>query len=121
MNMVLTASVLLLSIGGSEWVIIILLCLVLLFGSKKLPEISRTLGKAVAEYEKMRQTFGREMNNAVNMNDGNTSIVGPRITGPVGSDREKLEAIAKSLNIDYMNKSEDQLRSMISEKLQDSN
>jgi sec-independent protein translocase protein TatA len=120
MSMPLPASIFLMSIGGSEWAIIILLCLVLLFGSKKLPEISRTLGKAAAEYEKARQLFGKEMNNAMNMMENHsTGIIGPHITGPVRSDREKLELIAKSLNIDYINKTDDQLRSLISEKLQD--
>ena len=42
----------LLNIAGSEWAIIILLALVLLFGTKRLPQLSRTIGKAVGEYEK---------------------------------------------------------------------
>ena len=36
----------LMNIGGSEWIIIGLLVVILLFGSKKLPEFSRTIGKA---------------------------------------------------------------------------
>ena len=44
----------LMNIGGSEWIIIGLLVVILLFGSKKLPEFSRTIGKAVGEFEKVR-------------------------------------------------------------------
>ena len=33
-------------IGGTEWLIIILMALFLLFGSKRVPQLSRTLGKA---------------------------------------------------------------------------
>jgi TatA/E family protein of Tat protein translocase len=34
------------NIGGSEWIIIALLALFLLFGTKKVPQVSRTVGKA---------------------------------------------------------------------------
>ena len=45
-------SVFQMNIGGSEWVIIILVGLILLFGSKKVPEVSRTLGRAAARIRK---------------------------------------------------------------------
>src|SRR3569833_2672840 len=48
-------------IGGTEWIIIILMGLFLLFGSKRLPGLSRTLGKAAGEYEKARDIFRREI------------------------------------------------------------
>jgi hypothetical protein len=42
----------------------------------------------------------------------------PQITGPVGSEREKLKAIAKSLGIEESELTDDQLRSLISRKIQ---
>lgn len=107
---------LLLNIAGSEWVIIILLGLVLLFGTKRLPQVSRTIGKAVGEYEKARATFRREMEEAMDPVRNMTRM--PKITGPVATEREKLEAIANSLGIDdYDGLTDEQLRSLISKRM----
>ena len=43
-------SALVMNIAGSEWIIIVLLGLILLFGTKKLPQVSRSIGKAIGEY-----------------------------------------------------------------------
>ena len=37
---------------GYEWVWIILIVAVLIFGAKKIPELAKTLGKAKGEFEK---------------------------------------------------------------------
>ena len=108
----------LLNIAGSEWAIIILLGLVLIFGAKRLPQFSRTIGKAVGEYEKARQQFQNEMQEAqeeVRRSAGMSKL--PRITGPVATEREKLEKIASSLGIDYIGKSDEELRSLISQRI----
>lgn len=39
-------------IAGQEWIIIIILAVVLIFGAKKIPELAKTFGKAKGEYEK---------------------------------------------------------------------
>ena len=44
------------SLGGSEVIFIFLLAL-LLFGPRRLPEIGRTLGKALGEFRKATQDF----------------------------------------------------------------
>jgi TatA/E family protein of Tat protein translocase len=53
-----------LTLGGPEILVIIVLALVL-FGPKKLPELARTLGKAMTEFNRARNdlkaTFEREM------------------------------------------------------------
>ena len=48
-------------IGGSEWVIIGLITIFLLFGSRKLPNMARHLGKAIGEYNKTKQTLLEEV------------------------------------------------------------
>lgn len=110
------ASALVMNIAGSEWIIIILLGLVMLFGTKKLPQFSRTVGKAVGEYEKARTMFRREMEEASNSARNMTKT--PKITGPVSTEREKLETIASSLGIDdYAGLTDDQLRMLISKRM----
>lgn len=107
---------LLMNIAGSEWIIIILMGLVLLFGTKKLPQFSRTVGKAVGEYEKARQMFRREMEEAADPARSMSRV--PKITGPVFSEREKLETIANSLGIvDHAGLTNEQLRTLISKRM----
>jgi sec-independent protein translocase protein TatA len=107
-----------LDIGGSEWAIIILVALVLIFGTKRLPQVSRNLGKAVGEYEKARQQFRQEIEEATEQarRDAGISKI-PRITGPVATEREKLELIASSLGIDHVGKSDEELKSLISQRM----
>ena len=54
------------SLGWQETVVIFILALVL-FGPKKLPELGRTLGKAITEFRRasseLKSTFDREMKN----------------------------------------------------------
>ena len=40
--------------GGMEWIWIVVIVGVLIFGAKKIPELARTLGKAKGDYEKGR-------------------------------------------------------------------
>jgi len=38
--------------GGMEWIWIVIIVGVLIFGAKKIPELAKTLGKAKGDYEK---------------------------------------------------------------------
>ena len=105
------------NIGGSEWAIIIMLGLILLFGSKKLPEISRTFGRMLGEYEKSKQLLRKEIEEATKTIGTTNYNIGPKITGPIASERQKLEIIANSMGIDHMGKTDEQLRSMILKRM----
>ncbi len=50
----MTTSVLLFTMGGSEWLLIALVVL-LLFGGKKIPELMKGLGKGVSEFKKGKE------------------------------------------------------------------
>lgn len=39
-------------IAGQEWIFIIIIALVFIFGAKKIPELAKTFGKAKGEFEK---------------------------------------------------------------------
>ena len=41
-------------VAGMEWVWIIVIAGILIFGAKKIPELAKTLGKAKGDYEKGR-------------------------------------------------------------------
>ena len=110
---------LLMNIGASEWVIIVLLLIFLVAGSNKLSSLARLLGRATEEYEKAREMIQNEKNNSRSAESTASSSL-PRIVGPVGSEREKLETIARSLGIEEAELTEDQLRSLISRRIKKS-
>lgn len=83
--------------NGVEVIIIILVGLLIIFGAKKIPEIAKSFGKATSEFEKARIEARRELHDIKNKD---SSVLG----------REKLEAIAETLGIDYTNKNDEQLR-----------
>ena len=98
-----------LNIIGSEWVIIIFVALILILGTNKLPETARKLGKAVNEFNRAKNEIQTNMKNATNQNLD--------VSGPVENERQKLEMIAKSLGIRVEDKTDDDLRKIISDKI----
>ncbi len=110
-----------LNIAGSEWFIIFIVIIIFIF-PKKIGSISKTIGKFVGEYEKAKGKIMEQKNMFVS--DASISVEdhvykGPQIQRPISSEREKLEIIAKSLNIDSDNIVDDELRNLISLKLKE--
>ncbi|HEY5735739.1 MAG TPA: twin-arginine translocase TatA/TatE family subunit [Nitrosopumilus sp.] len=98
-----------LNIGGSEWMIIIFVAIVLILGTGKLPGAARKMGKAVNEYNKAKNEIQDQIKDA-------TEEI-PKISGPVETEREKLEMIAKSAGVKIGDKTDDELRESIALKL----
>ena len=82
--------------GGYEWILIIFVIIIVIFGAKKIPEIARSFGKATSEFEKARIQAKNELVKIKN-EDSNLS-------------REKLESIADTLRIDYLGKDDESLK-----------
>jgi sec-independent protein translocase protein TatA len=91
----LFANMLMLIPGGYEWIFIILIIVVIIFGAKKIPELARSFGKATSEFEKARIQAKKEIDK-LHSED--------RVT------REKLESIADTLKIDYIGKDDESLK-----------
>ena len=98
-----------LNIGPSEWMIIIFVALVLILGTGKLPGVAKKLGKAVNEYNKAKDEIKDQMKDVTEET--------PKISGPVESEREKLEMIAKSIGVKTEGKTDDELKKIISTKM----
>ncbi|HET8794663.1 MAG TPA: twin-arginine translocase TatA/TatE family subunit [Nitrososphaeraceae archaeon] len=81
--------------GGYEWIFIILIIIVIIFGAKKIPELARSFGKATSEFEKARIQSKKEID---------------KLHDADGVTREKLESIADTLRIDYMGKDDESLK-----------
>ena len=106
-----------LEIAGSEW-FIILLAAIIIFVPSKIPNISKTLGKFIGEFEKTKNSLMNEKNNFLQQQPANNQdYIGPSVQGPIASEREKLEIIAKSLDLDIDNKTDEELRKSISASL----
>jgi sec-independent protein translocase protein TatA len=50
-------------VNATEWIIIIAIIVVVLFGAKKLPELARSFGRATTEYEKAKIEAGQRPRN----------------------------------------------------------
>ena len=48
-------------IQGQEWIIIIVVAVIFIFGAKKIPELAKTFGKARGEYEKGKLEGDKEL------------------------------------------------------------
>ncbi len=57
-------------IGGSEWIYIIIIAIVLIFGAKKIPELAKTFGRAKGEYEKGKIEGDKELKEFKENKDG---------------------------------------------------
>lgn len=102
-------------VGGVEWIIIIILFLALIFGSNKLPEVARGIGRAASEFEKAKGQMRREMEMAKiqSIDRVPNSNPNPNPNPNRNPDREKLEDMADILGIDYSNKGDSELRTAI--------
>jgi sec-independent protein translocase protein TatA len=100
----------LVGIGGAELIIIAIIFVALIFGSKKMPELARSIGKATTEYEKAKIQVTREIEVIKNQD----------INENPNLDRKKLEDIADILGIDYSNKRDNELKIAIYSELKKS-
>jgi sec-independent protein translocase protein TatA len=96
---------------GSEWMIIIFAALILLFGTNKLPEAGKKIGKMVGEYNKAKAEMQNQISDITKTGTDN-----PTIDGPVQTERQKLEKMAESLKINLENKSDLELKHAIDNK-----
>jgi len=92
--------------SGFEWIFIVVIVVVLIFGAKKIPDLARGFGKATTEFEKARIEAKRELREIKNAGTSSSTTT----TADTAASREKLESIADTLGIDYTDKNDDQLR-----------
>jgi sec-independent protein translocase protein TatA len=95
---------------GNDWIVIAFVALIMLLGTKRLPEASRKIGKMMGEANKTRNIVHNEFQKA-------KGDLGIPVQGPVTSERQKLEIMAKTLGIDHSSKTDDDLRNLIASRL----
>jgi len=91
---------LLLNIAGTEWIWIVVVLVVLLFGASKIPEVARSIGKATGEFQRGKMEIQKEIEAAAKeMNKT--------------PERLKLEEAARAFGIDPAGKTDEQLKEEI--------
>ena len=90
--------------SGFEWIFIVIIVVVVIFGAKKIPDLARGFGKATSEFEKARIEAKRELRELKNAGTSASSSTN------TSASREKLESIADTLGIDYTDKDDAQLK-----------
>ena len=98
-----------LNIIGTEWIIIIFIGLILLFGTNRFPDVAKKIGRLVGEYSNAKTQIENEMKGVTNEN--------LQVSGPVKDERKKLETVANQLGIDYENKTDVELKKIIENKI----
>lgn len=99
-----------LNILGNDWIMIVLVAVVLLLGTKRLPDATKKLARIMAQYDKTKNMVHEEIQKA--KGEFNVSI-----SGPVVSERQKLETLAKSLGVNTEGKADEDLRNLVNSKL----
>ena len=95
-------------IGGMEWVLLLLVVVLLMFGAKKIPELARSFGKATGEFKRGQREVEREIREASETDaDKKTK----------DEETAKVEKAAKALDIDTEGKSNSQLKKEIADKM----
>jgi sec-independent protein translocase protein TatA len=93
-------------VNAAEWIIIIVIIAVVIFGAKRVPEIARSFGKATTEFEKAKIEAKKELQKVKDL--GTTTTATSNL-----QDREKLETVANTLGISHPEMSDEELRSAI--------
>ena len=98
-----------LNIIGTEWIVIIFIGLILLFGTNRFPDVAKKIGRLVGEYNNAKNQIENEMKSATNEN--------LQVSGPVKDERKKLEMMTSKLGINHENKTDDELRKIIESRI----
>ena len=77
------------SVGGMEWIWLVLIAIILLFGAKKLPELARSIGRATGEFQKGRADIEKEIRAAK-----------AEVEGAAEEMKEAVEDVKESLSVD---------------------
>ncbi len=118
--------------AGMEWIIVIVVIVLLLFGAKKIPELARSIGKARAEFTRGQTMVEKEIREAERMDTEEdakrkreeakqkteeASSEGSEEAEDAAIDQELVKA-AVALGIDPKGKTEEELRVLIKYKME---
>ena len=115
-------------IAGSEWIILVVIVVVLLFGAKKLPELARSVGRATGEFQKGKVDVEKELKaieeTAKDVKETitvttppTTQTSKPTPAQAAESEVDRLIKVAKELGIKTEGKTESELKEEIAKAM----
>lgn len=118
--------------AGMEWIIVIVVIVLLLFGAKKIPELARSIGKARAEFTRGQTMVEKEIRDAERTDreeevKREREATKPKAEEPSseGSEEAKepgqdpeIKKAAEALGIDSTGKTDEELRILIKYKME---
>jgi sec-independent protein translocase protein TatA len=90
---------------GSEWLIVIVIVVVLIFGANKIPDLAKSLGRASGEFQKGKVESELEV--------AKMKAQAGQPAQPADSDRDKLMRAAKELGIATEGRTDDEIRAEV--------
>ncbi len=97
---------------GSEWLIVIVIVVVLIFGANKIPDLAKSLGRAQGEFQKGK--VESEMEVAKLRAQAGTPAAAQ---APAPSEHDKLMKAASELGIPTDGKTDDEIRAAMKDHL----
>ncbi len=94
---------------GSEWLIVIVIVVVLIFGANKIPDLAKSLGRASGEFQKGKVESEQEV--------ARLKAQGAQPAQPAESDHDKLMRSAKELGVSTEGKTDDEIREEVKKAL----
>jgi sec-independent protein translocase protein TatA len=95
-------------IGGYEWLWIVVIVVVFLFGAKKVPELARAVGRARGEFERGKKELEGAISSPIDIEDKKTNV----------EDKStKLNNAAQKLGISTEGKTDEQIKKEFQEYL----
>jgi sec-independent protein translocase protein TatA len=110
-----------------EWIIVIIVIVLLLFGAKKIPELARSMGKARAEFSRGQAMVEKEIREAERqdreeeLHSQRQVDTRPESGGPAGASGDvdpDVRKAAEALGIDPQGKTEEELKVLIKYKME---
>jgi sec-independent protein translocase protein TatA len=91
---------------GSEWLIVIVIVVVLIFGASRIPTVAKSLGRASGEFQKGKVETEIELQR-----------LKAQAGQPASTDHDKLLGAARELGISTTGKTEDEIREEVKKAL----
>ena len=97
---------------GSEWLIVIVIVVVLIFGANKIPDLAKSLGRASGEFQKGKVESEQEV---ARLKAQGAQPAQP--VQPADSEHDKLMRAAKELGVSTDGKTDDEIRGDVKKAL----
>lgn len=94
-------------LGIEEIAIIVVVAVILFGGSKKIPELARSMGRATGEFKRGQMELQKEIKNSIYASSATDSETG----------KVDFYQVAKNMGIDTTDKNESQIKEEIAQKL----